>query len=188
MITPETPLYGWWGLNRSLFLWINSLHAPWWDAIMLAATNAGSAGTFPYWIAFALLLVWIRPAVMPQLNVAVVAAGFAVTGLLVPWLKSATGLPRPLAALGRELVTVVGHDAHAASFPSGHAAFVVLMCAALSPGAPRMIKWALWIFAAAVALSRMVVGAHFPADVIGGAVLGLVVAAVMRIVIAGARR
>lgn len=183
MMTPETPLYSWWGLNHALFLWINGFHAPWWDKIMLAATNAGSAGTFPVWIAMALLCARFRPTMMPQLNTAVFATGFVATGVLVPWLKAAVDFPRPLAALGADLVTIVGHGAHAASFPSGHAAFVFLMCAALSPGAPRLIKWGLWTFATAVGLSRMVVGAHFPADVVGGALLGIVIAVLVRMVI-----
>ena len=109
----------------------------------------------------------------------VFAAGFAATGILVPWLKSVVGFPRPLAGLGRELVTVVGPDAHAASFPSGHAAFVFLMCAVLSPGTSCPLKWLLWVFAAVVALSRMAVGAHFPAAA---------VAIVLRTAIARARR
>jgi len=182
MITPQMPLYSWWGLNQAIFLRINGLHAQWWDAIMLAATNAGSAATFPYWIAMALLLAWLRPAMMPQLNVTAFAAGYVATGFLVPWLKSVADFPRPSVALGTDMVTVVGHAAHGASFPSGHAAFVVLLCVALSPGAPKPIRWGLWIFAAVVMLSRIVVGAHFPADVLGGAILGLAVAVVMRMV------
>ena len=54
---------------------------------MLAATNIGSAGSFPYWIAAALLVALFRPAIMPQLNVAVFATGFVVTGFLVSWQK-----------------------------------------------------------------------------------------------------
>jgi membrane-associated phospholipid phosphatase len=188
MITPQMLLYSWWGLNKAIFLLLNGLHARWWDAVMLAATNAGSAGTFPYWIAAALLLAWLRPAMMPQLNVAVFAAGYVATGYLVPWLKSIIDFPRPFVALGRDVVTVVGHTPYGASFPSGHAAFVVLLCAALTPGVPKPIRWGLWIFASVVMLSRIVVGAHFPADVLGGAILGLAVAVLMRIVLASARR
>jgi undecaprenyl-diphosphatase len=188
MITPEMPLYNWWGLNKTIFLWINSLHAPWWDAFMLAATNAGSAATFPYWIATALLLAWVRPAMMPQLNVVVLGAGYVATGFLVPWLKSVADFPRPFVALGRDVVTVVGHASHSGTFPSGHATFVFLLCAALCPGVPKAIRWGLWIFAGIVALSRIVVGAHFPADVLAGAVLGLGVGFILRIVIAGVRR
>lgn len=188
MMTPEMPLYSWWGFNKTLFLWINSFHAPWWDAFMLAATNAGSAGTFPYWIAAALLLAWIRPAMMPQSNVVAFATGFVATGFLVPWLKSLTDFPRPFVALGRDIVTVVGHASHSASFPSGHATFVFLLCAALSPGMPKLIRWGLWIFAGVVALSRIVVGAHFPADVLAGALLGLGVGFILRFIAAGVRR
>ena len=188
MISPEMPFYSWWGLNKAIFLIVNGLHAPWWDAFMLAVTNVGSAGTFHYWIVMALLLAWVRPAMMPQLNVVVFGAGYVATGFLVPWLKSLADFPRPLAALGREAVTVVGHAAHGGSFPSGHATFVFLLCAALSPGVPKAVRWGLWIFAAIVALSRMVVGAHFPADVLGGALLGIGVAVVLRIVFAGVRR
>jgi membrane-associated phospholipid phosphatase len=188
MITPQMPLYSWWGLNKAIFLFVNGLHAHWWDAVMLAATNAGSPGTFPYWIAVALLFAWLRPAVMPQLNVTVFAAGYVATGFLVPWLKSIIDFPRPFVALGTHVVTVIGHTPNGASFPSGHATFVVLLCAALTPGVPKPIRWVLWVFAAAVMLSRIVVGAHFPADVLGGAILGFAVAVVIRVVLAFARR
>lgn len=187
MITPETPLYGWWGFNRTLFLWINGFHAQWWDAFMLAVTNVGNPATFPLWVAAALLLAHFRSALMPQLSVAVFAVGYAVTGVLVPWLKSAAAFPRPLAALGSHLVTVVGSESQSGSFPSGHAAFAVLLCVSFSPGMRRPFKWLLWTFAGLVALSRIVVGAHFPADVLAGGILGLAVAYVVRVVIVGIR-
>ncbi|MGH8745565.1 MAG: hypothetical protein ACREUK_03635, partial [Burkholderiales bacterium] len=85
-MTSGMPLYAWGGLNRTLFLWINGAHAPWWDAVMLAVTHAGSARTFAVWIALALLLAWFRPSVMPQLNAVGFATGYLATGLLVLWL------------------------------------------------------------------------------------------------------
>jgi len=188
VISPDTPLYTWWGLNKAIFLWVNAVHAPWWDAAMVAVTDAGSAGLYPYWIAMALFVSLVRPAWIPQRNAAAFAIGFAATGILVPWLKTVMNFPRPLAALGRDFVTVVGPEAHSAAFPSGHATFVVLMAATLSPGLPRVVKWALWIFATLVSFSRIAVGAHFPADVVGGAILGLAVALVVRLAISPARR
>jgi len=148
--------------------------------MMLAVTHAGSARAFPYWIAGALLIALFRPALMSQLNAAAFALGFAATGVLLPWLKSAVDFPRPVTALGRDLVIVVGPDSLAASFPSGHAAFVVLMAATLGPGTSPPIQWALWIFAAVVGFSRVAVGAHFPADIAGGALLGLAVGIIVR--------
>jgi len=83
-------------------------------------------------------------------------------------------------------VIVVGPPEFHHSFPSGHATFSVLLAAALSPGVPRAAKWALWVFAMLVCVSRVSVGAHFPADVLAGALLAaatvLVVAAAMRAV------
>jgi undecaprenyl-diphosphatase len=67
------------------------------------------------------------------------------------------------------------------SFPSGHTAgsaavygtIVALLCA---PPAARGRRWALLgvaVFVAAVGASRVLLGVHYPTDVLGGAALGL---------------
>ncbi len=62
-----------------------------------------------------------------------------------------------------------------ASFPSGHAATAFALAAVLSRWYPR---WSgVWLgLAVAVGWSRIVLGSHFPSDVLGGAVLGVAVA------------
>jgi hypothetical protein len=60
------------------------------------------------------------------------------------------------------------------SFPSGHATLVfaaaaVLACSSLK--AP--LRWGAVVLAAAVSISRVAVGHHWPTDVLAGAVLGL---------------
>ena len=64
------------------------------------------------------------------------------------------------------------------SFPSGHTlhafAFAVLLSGffpSLAPG--------LWSFAVLVALSRVVLGLHFPSDVVAGALLGMATASLV---------
>lgn len=62
-----------------------------------------------------------------------------------------------------------------ASFPSGHATTAFALATVLSFWRP---KWtAAWLaLAAAVGWSRIVLGSHFPSDVLAGAVLGVAVA------------
>jgi len=58
-------------------------------------------------------------------------------------------------------------------FVSGHATVAFACAATLSPYLPGRWRYAGYGLAATVGLSRVVVGAHLPLDVVGGAALGL---------------
>lgn len=81
-------------------------------------------------------------------------------------------MPRP-AQLG------LGHQwiAHgaSASFPSMHAAGAFALACGISLGVGRHRPWLLavtWVLATAVALSRIVLGVHFPSDILAGFLVG----------------
>ena len=61
---------------------------------------------------------------------------------------------------------VVGEAEFRRSLPSGHASFAMLIAASLWPMLGRWQRWAALFFVAWVGVSRVNVGAHFPADVL----------------------
>lgn len=143
---------------------------------MLTASALGHPNRYPFYLAIALWCSWRWPARLAPRNVVVFAVGFVlVSVLLVPMLKTGLGLARPLAALGPAAVTLVGEPESSPAFPSGHAAFAVLAAASLTPGTAWAARVSLLLFAIGVCLSRISVGAHFPADVLGAALLSLAV-------------
>lgn len=108
----------------------------------------------------------------------------AVEATLVWALKLAVGRVRPWLALGLAPPMGAPHDG---SFPSGHAAgsfcVAAFLCVALpaawprSRGRARALAGAALAVAALVSVSRVYLGAHFPADVLAGSLLGALVGA-----------
>lgn len=181
MTTTYNPLYDWFGLNKAIFLAINSLHGPVVDRVAVVITHLGDPNLFPFYLALVLMARWRYPAAMPTRKVVVFAASYALSSvLIVPLLKTAFDFPRPLTVLGAAAVTVLGHPDAARSFPSGHAAFAVMMAASLLPGLSRLRQAALVSYAALVCLSRISVGAHFPADVVAGAAISIIIVSCVR--------
>ena len=107
--------------------------------------------------------------------------GFLVEEAVVGVLKRLVGRPRPLATSGvLEHLRALYLTPDSKSFPSGHAAtsFFCALVVALSVRY-RIVRWAALAFAAAVALSRVYVGAHYLSDVLFGAAIGWSIAIVL---------
>jgi len=64
------------------------------------------------------------------------------------------------------------------SFPSGHSAFFFAMATAIYL---YNKKWGIGFFLAAILMniSRVIAGVHYPSDIIGGAIIGIIVAYVV---------
>jgi undecaprenyl-diphosphatase len=148
-----------------------------WAWPMVAATVLGAG-----WMAAALvpLLLWGRTRRFAGwLTVAVVAQTLLVWGL-----KRVVGRTRPWIALDLPTPFMTPSDF---SFPSGHAAgsfcvaaFLTLALPAAWPDArlrARLVTALAAGVAVLIAVSRVYLGAHFPGDVIGGAILGVCVGA-----------
>jgi undecaprenyl-diphosphatase len=71
--------------------------------------------------------------------------------------------------------------AHGLSFPSGHAMVIFAITTLVVPYLKGWRKVLPWALAAAVCLSRMYLGAHFPQDVVAGAGLGMLIGSVLNL-------
>ncbi len=130
------------------------------------------------------------PALAPMsrraLTVVAIRLGFlflaiGLPGLCFALVKRLIGRARPLVEGGADpfIYRPLGWNVEYASLPSGHAIDAFAVATALGALWPRA-RPLLWTYAAVIALSRVVLTAHFPSDVIAGAVVGVVGALLVR--------
>jgi undecaprenyl-diphosphatase len=154
-------------------------------------TDLGLSGWFLWPTALAMIALAILHArAVPRYVRNVLAAvgvriGFvflavAVPGLFVAIVKRLIGRARPLVESDAVWAyRPLGWQVEYASLPSGHATTAFSVLIALGALWPRA-RALLWAYAVLVAISRVVVTAHFPSDVIAGAIVGSVGALLVR--------
>ena len=98
---------------------------------------------------------------------ALLAVGVA-RGVITEGIRFFYHRPRPFTELGIEPL----FTDPAWSFPSGHATFFFALATVVYL---YNRHWGVWFFAGALAitLGRVVAGVHFPSDILGGAIIGL---------------
>jgi undecaprenyl-diphosphatase len=156
------------------------------DVLIAAArrfTDLGKSGWFlwPTGILFLVLIALNSPA-LPGFSRGVLSAfavrlGFLFVAIGLPSLcativKNTIGRARPFVA-GNDIWAYEPFTWHAryASFPSGHATTAFAAMVAIGAIFPQA-RALMWIYAVLMALSRVIVTAHHPSDVIAGAILG----------------
>ena len=181
--------YDWGGLNVWLFQAINGQHSTSLDNVMLLASRVAEHSNFPCYAAIFSLMALVsirytgRRAMLPWFAVlCVFTLGYVIDGWVVGWLKDAFSFPRPPLALPASMVHLVGHPELGMqhSFPSGHASFAALVVASFWPVFNRPGHLLGIAFVVLVAISRVSLGAHFPADVLGGVLSSLMVVVCVR--------
>lgn len=166
-------------LDRTIFLFLNSLHTPFLDRVMLVVSMRTVWIPFYILIAWLLILkygkrVWIPLALVPVLVL--------LTDQGSNLLKNLVERPRPChEPLLEGLVhTVNGRCGGMYGFVSAHAANTFGIAAFTIPLLRRnWYTWTVIIWAVIVSYSRIYLGVHYPGDVLGGALLGLATGAAL---------
>ena len=127
-------------------------------------------GVFWYSLMFGILMVQGKEGVIPVLHMAI--AGLVGT-LLYKWLKGQTLRPRPYAV--RPDICLIGRPLDKFSFPSGHTLHAVVFSTVALSYYPQLSIIVL-PFTVMVGLSRVVLGLHYPSDVVAGALIGGLIA------------
>jgi membrane-associated phospholipid phosphatase len=134
----------------------------WPSGILILVTAAATTATA------ARVSQLVLAAVAVRLGFIFLAIG--VPGLFVTVVKRWIGRVRP-SAFGPFAYHPFSWDPAYASLPSGHSAAAFSALVAVGAVFPRA-RPVLWIYAITIAMSRVIIAAHFPSDVIAGAVVG----------------
>jgi undecaprenyl-diphosphatase len=159
-------------IDVSLLYAANGAHHPLLDAVMLFVTDIKKTGIL-------LLLVWLGLLWKGG------GKGRTVALLLLPLilmtdqlssqvLKELFDRLRPCEAL--EGVRAIDGCRHSPSFPSSHAVNNFAAATLFALHYRRWVPWLAFGLAALVSYSRIYLGLHYPSDVLGGAVIGIVCA------------
>ena len=155
-------------IELSILDWLLTLHTPFLDKIMVFITRLGDAGII--WIVLSIVLLLIPKT--RKSGVVMVAALVVDVILCNIVLKNLVARIRPYDVnTGVHLLVAKLHDY---SFPSGHtAASFASVTALYLAGEKKLWKFAL-VLACLIAISRLYLYVHYPTDVLGGILFGVI--------------
>jgi undecaprenyl-diphosphatase len=132
----------------------------------LAAILAHSGDSWFWWAGLALLW-WRGDTFWKPWALTVLVSIIALILIVLP-IKFLIRRRRPEGEWGALYRTTDPH-----SFPSGHAARVILIAILVTSLGPGWLAALLWIWAPLVALARVAMGVHYVSDVVAGGALGI---------------
>ena len=153
------------GLNAQLFLFLNKAHNLTGDRLWAIVTLFGDG-----LVATVLLFPFLKKR--PDIIWSVLIASLLYM-IILHSLKRIMDVSRPAGVLDSDTFHIIGRRLTKHAFPSGHTTtiFTLMGVIAFSIRKNSVYIWG-FIFALLVGFSRIAVGAHWPADVLGGAFLG----------------
>jgi membrane-associated phospholipid phosphatase len=160
-----------WSIGQRVDVWaflVFNLRWPrpvWLDRMMLVFTQIGSG------IA-ALVIGLILYLAGDRLGAYELILGTLTLWIVVELVKALVRRPRPIIRVTQ--ARIVGYRVGGRSFPSGHTSQAFFMATLMAPHfhANVWLVFLLYAIALLAGITRMYVGAHYPRDVLAGAILG----------------
>ncbi|MBU6500623.1 MAG: phosphatase PAP2 family protein [Patescibacteria group bacterium] len=156
-------------MNQSIFQLIHQLSG---TSAILDDLGIFLANYLPYLLVLGFLILVIRQKEWRRSSVIFTDGALAVIlsrGIVTEVIRFFYNHPRPFDALGfTALISESGN-----SFPSGHMTFFFAL-ALIVFYYNKKAGWWYFVLSAIIGLARIYVGVHWPADILGGALIGLV--------------
>ncbi|RIJ41673.1 phosphatase PAP2 family protein [Pontibacter oryzae] len=161
-------------LDKEAFLYLNNMHSPFWDAVMIFVSE--KLVWIPFYLGLIGYLIWRYKRVsILMLLLVIVAIGlsdFIASGLMKPYFMRLRPCHDPSLS---EFINIVSGCGGRFGFISSHAANTFALAVFFNlilSDRYFIFKVILVCWAVVVTYSRVYLGVHFPGDVLLGALLG----------------
>lgn len=181
-------LYNLYGLNKTLFLIINSYtNVSILPSFLQIISSMFFIANFAFCYLIACLYFYIQirklnnptQTFIPTYFVLVrIGICYALFGLTYAAMKFSVNLPRPFCSLQTEdFKTIIDttHERCLSSFPSAHTGLAILVAYCIWPYMGRKMKILSCIIIVLVAISRITLAMHYPADIIYSCILTMII-------------
>ena len=152
-------------LDARLSSWMRVAERP--GLLRTGAILLAHSGDSWFWLV-GLGLLWLVGTEYWRTRAIVMALGILVTAVVVMAIKFTVRRRRPEGEWGGIYRTTDPH-----SFPSGHAARMIMLAVVASGMGPAWFGALLIVWALGVALARVAMGVHYLSDILAGMLLGI---------------
>jgi undecaprenyl-diphosphatase len=162
----------WLARERTVALWMHGAATRAWVVRLLGVVSRVGDGWI--WYAVVVCLPWAGGPNGPSVSVRMIGVGI-VNLIIYTIVKRWIARPRPFRTCPG--IRECGRSLDEFSFPSGHTLHSVACSLILTVYYP-VLGFIVWPLTLLIAVSRVVLGLHYPSDVIVGALIGAITAAV----------
>lgn len=158
-------------LDGNILLWIQEyIRNDFLTPVFIFITSLGDEGFI--WIAIALVLLFIKKYRKTGITVGVSLLGSLIFNNII--IKNIVARTRPYRVI--DTLTILIEEPGEFSFPSGHTSSSFAAGVVLFLLLPRKYGVPALVLAFLIGISRLYVGVHYPTDVLGGMVMGTILA------------